>query len=314
MIGRTYHGYHRLAVAMANKMTLLHWAPQRPGPRARASCIKDSLNRMLEHIEFLKVPLKGVDAMSATTSRAFPRHTHDQYGIGVIDVGGHASLSGRGQVEAGAGSLIFVNPGEVHDGRALGDRPRSWRMLYLEPVAMAAARTDVLERAHAAATFAAPVLANKRLRCVFDAAFDAATRQDMGQEMVAETAALRLVAHLAVNLTSKHRGGTKSTVSIRRARDRIDVDPTEPLTLTILAGEAGTSRFQLLRGFARELGLTPHAYIIQQRLALARRLIRAGSSLVDAAAAAGFCDQSHLTRVFARQFGVTPAQYRSRAA
>src|ERR1700735_1091333 len=96
---------------MANKMTLLHWAPQRPGPRARASCIKDSLNRMLEHIEFLKVPLKGVDAMSATTSRAFPRHTHDQYGIGVIDVGGHASLSGRGQVEAGAGGLGFWQPG-----------------------------------------------------------------------------------------------------------------------------------------------------------------------------------------------------------
>jgi AraC-like DNA-binding protein len=272
------------------------------------------MKQMIERIRFLRVALKGVDAMSATTSRSFPRHTHDQYGIGVIDEGGHASLSGRGQVEAGSGSLIFVNPGEVHDGRALGGRPRSWRMLYLEPVAMAAARADVLEGAQTAATFAAPVLANKRLRCVFDAAFDAATRPAACQEIVAEAAALRLVAHLAVNLTAKTRGSSESTVSIRRARDRIDADPTAPLTLSILAGEAGTSRFQLLRAFAREFGLTPHAYIIQQRLALARRLIHAGSSLVDAAAVAGFCDQSHLTRVFARQFGVTPARYRSRAA
>jgi hypothetical protein len=98
---------------------------------------------LTERITYFKVAVEGIDAMSATTSRTYPRHTHDQYGIGVIDSGGHASLSGRGQVEASAGSLIFVNPGEVHDGRTLGGRPRSLRMLYLEPAAMVAARDDV---------------------------------------------------------------------------------------------------------------------------------------------------------------------------
>lgn len=55
---------------------------------------------MVEHIRYFRGALKGFDAMSAITSRSYPRHTHDQYGIGVIDRGGHASLSGRGQVEA----------------------------------------------------------------------------------------------------------------------------------------------------------------------------------------------------------------------
>jgi AraC-like DNA-binding protein len=268
-----------------------------------------------EHIRYFKVALDGVDAMSATSSRAYPRHTHDQYGIGVIDCGGHASLSGRGQIEAGPGTLIFVNPGEVHDGRALGGRPRSWRMLYLEPDAMVAARDEVLDGATVAPAFAAPVFADQRLRLAFDAAFDGATRQDEdGHDMIAESAALRLVALLAVNLSSNNRKNGHSTVSIRRSRDRIDADPAAPLTLTSLAAEAGASRYQLLRAFAREIGLTPHAYIVQQRLALARRLIRSGSALVDAASAAGFSDQSHLTRLFARQFGVTPARYRARIA
>jgi AraC-like DNA-binding protein len=270
---------------------------------------------MVERITYFKAALKGVDAMSATTSRTFPRHTHDQYGIRVIDMGGHASLSGRGQVEADAGSLIFVNPGEVHDGRALGRRSRSWRMLYLEPAVMVAARADVLEGAQSIPTFAAPVLADEQLRRLFDVAFDRVTRRgEGGQLIVAETAILRLVAHLAVNLSSKTMRISESTASIRRARDRIDADPAALLTLTNLAGEAGTSRYQLLRAFAREFGLTPHAYIVQQRLALARRLIRAGSTLVDAAADAGFCDQSHFTRAFVRQFGVTPARYGLRAA
>jgi AraC-like DNA-binding protein len=188
-------------------------------------------------------------------------------------------------------------------------------MLYLEPAAMVAARDDVLEGATGVPTFAAPVFADQRLRLAFDTAFDSATRQDEnGHEMIAEIAALRLVALLAVNLSSNDWKNGNSTVSIRRARDRIDADPAAPLTLASLAAEAGTSRYQLLRAFAREIGLTPHAYIVQQRLALARQLICAGSALVDAASAAGFSDQSHLTRVFARQFGVTPARYRTRVA
>ena len=268
---------------------------------------------MSERITYFKVGLAGIDAMSATTSRTYPRHTHDQYGIGVIDSGGHASLSGRGQVEAGRGSLIFVNPAEVHDGRAIGGRPRSWRMLYFEPAAMLALRDDVLEGATEVPSFAAPVFTDEQLRRAFDTAFASAMRLDeSGRDMIAETAVLRLGAQLAVNLSSKSRTSSDSTVSIRRTRDRIDADPAAPLTLASLAAEAGTSRYQLLRAFARELGLTPHAYIVQQRLALARRLIRAGSALVDAASAAGFADQSHLTRMFARQFGVTPARYRLR--
>jgi AraC-like DNA-binding protein len=268
---------------------------------------------MVERITYFESAFAGIDAMSATTSRTYPKHTHDQFGIGVIDSGGHASLSSRGQVEAGTGSLIFVNPGEVHDGRALGGRPRSWRMLYFEPAAMYALRDDVLEGTTDVPFFAAPVFADEQLRRAFDTGFASALQHGQsGCEMMAETAVLRLVSQLAVNQSCKKQKSSQSTVSIRRIRDRIDADPAALLTLTSLAAEAGTSRYQLLRAFARELGLTPHAYIVQRRIALARQLIRAGSALVDAAAAAGFSDQSHLTRVFARQFGVTPARYRLR--
>src|SRR5262245_47694355 len=97
---------------------------------------------MHEFIHFHGFPIAGIDPMTATTARSFPRHTHDQYGIGHVDVGGHASWSGRGQVEAGPGNFISVNPGEVHDGRAIGERPRSWRILYFEPDRMEEMRAD----------------------------------------------------------------------------------------------------------------------------------------------------------------------------
>lgn len=43
----------------------------------------------------------------------------------------------RSAVEAGLGDVISVNPGEVHDGAPIGDAPRTWRMLYLEPTVVA---------------------------------------------------------------------------------------------------------------------------------------------------------------------------------
>jgi AraC-like DNA-binding protein len=263
-----------------------------------------------ESISFLSFPLHGVDAMTAVSARSFPRHTHDQYGIGVVDAGGHASASDRKQVEAGPGSLIFVNPGEVHDGHAIHGEPRAWRILYLDPALLEEVRADISEGVDQGFMFASAVFDDAPLRQLFNAAFahTHANVADTCEAMACETAMLRLAARMAVNATVRLQRSS-AVATIRQARKRIDDDPSAALTLTGLADEAGLSRYQLLRGFARELGLTPHAYLMQQRIALARRLIRAGAPLADAAFSAGFYDQSHLTRCFQRQFGVSPGRY-----
>jgi AraC-like DNA-binding protein len=266
-------------------------------------------------VRFHDFPVAGIDAMTACTGRSFSRHTHDQYGIGVIDSGGHASWSGRGQVEAGPGSFISLNPGEVHDGRPIGRRPRSWRILYFEPAVMDASREDILDGGPSSFTFASPVFADDRMRRLFDDAFGHATAARTSMDHPAcETAILRLVAHLAAHSTARAGGERRSTASVERARNRIDADPAAPLTLNDLASEVGLSRFQLLRGFSRDVGLTPHAYILQRRIALARRLIRARRPLAEVAVVAGFYDQSHLTRCFVRQFGITPSRYAGNSA
>jgi AraC-like DNA-binding protein len=62
------------------------------------------------------------------------------------------------------------------------------------------------------------------------------------------------------------------------------------------------------------VGITPHAYLVQRRVRLARGLLAAGRTPAQAAAEAGFADQSHLTRAFLRQLGVTPGRYRAALA
>jgi AraC-like DNA-binding protein len=79
--------------------------------------------------------------------------------------------------------------------------------------------------------------------------------------------------------------------------------------LTTLSKQAGLSRFQTLRLFRRHYGVTPHAYQLHFRIALARRTLLSGQNAAEAAARHGFADQSHLTKHFKRLVGITPGQY-----
>ncbi|WP_353643611.1 AraC family transcriptional regulator [Mesorhizobium sp. WSM2239] len=258
--------------------------------------------------------IAGVDAVEAETRHAFPRHTHEQFGIGVIHRGAQKSLSGRGMVEAGAGDTITVNPGEVHDGAPIGDAGRSWRMLYFDPPLIADAARDLSQGRTSTFEFAQPVIADARIAARFGALFSAVTAGGAEAATPVETAkAVAREERLLMLLAEVMRGDVDRDRSvpdaISMARSRIDDDPTATVTLSDLARDSGLSRFQLLRAFARATGLTPHAYLVQRRVDAARRLIRRGTPLAEAAAACGFSDQSHMTRIFTRKYGISPGAY-----
>jgi AraC-like DNA-binding protein len=248
--------------------------------------------------------LPHVEAVEARSSHTFPRHTHDSYGIGLIVRGAQRSWSGRGMVEAGRGDLITCNPGEVHDGAPIGDT-RWWKIVYLAPRIVAEIVVDIRDGASADFEFVDPVIQGRVQAHVFEAAYDALT----GRCAEAEWARERLVLLLAGLLERRASLSVLGAPDLARAKARIDDDPTTPITLAELAREAGASRFQLLRAFAKFTGLTPHAYIVQRRLDAARTMIARGHTLANAATACGFADQSHLSRAFARRYGVTPGAY-----
>src|SRR5258708_17417983 len=79
----------------------------------------------------------GIELMTLVSNQPFPRHSHDQFGIGVIAFGAQRSWSGVGLVSASAGDVIMANPGEMHDGVPLHSRARRWRMIYIDPVLLA---------------------------------------------------------------------------------------------------------------------------------------------------------------------------------
>jgi AraC-like DNA-binding protein len=146
---------------------------------------------------------------------------------------------------------------------------------------------------------------------MFEATYAAVRgRHDLAARSACEGGLLWIADRLAALARRRPRRVSAATPGLGRVLRLIEADPAAAdLTLERLAREAATTRYQLLRAFARQLCLTPHAYILQRRLALARRLIRGRAGLAEVAVRAGFFDQSHLTHCFTRHFGVTPGQY-----
>ena len=98
---------------------------------------------------------------------------------------------------------------------------------------------------------------------------------------------------------------------LHRVLERMDCGSQEP-SLAELADLVRLSPKHFGRTFKQPTGLTPHQWLMQQRLRRARTMLVSPSSpsLAEVALACGFADQSHFSAAFRKGVGVTPGAYR----
>jgi AraC family transcriptional regulator len=99
--------------------------------------------------------------------------------------------------------------------------------------------------------------------------------------------------------------------ALTRAIDFMQVNLEHSIDLAMIAGATGLSPSHFARQFRTATGKPPHQYLMQLRVERARRLLRyTETSIVEIAFACGFASQEHMTRLFSRSCGTTPAAYR----
>lgn len=95
-----------------------------------------------------------------------------------------------------------------------------------------------------------------------------------------------------------------------RIKNYLDQNFTDDLTLEDLEKISGKNKFSILRKFRKDHKLTPHSYIINKRIELAKKLLLNKDSIADIAVNTGFFDQSHFIKTFKNYVGMTPSQYK----
>lgn len=131
-----------------------------------------------------------------------------------------------------------------------------------------------------------------------------------------ESLCLALATHVAQRYAtgptkSRSQRGGLSLRQLERVRGYIDNRLDCDLSLTELAAVADLSPQHFAGAFRRSMNVTPHQYVLRQRVEKAKvMLVTPGASIADLAAALGFASQSHFTDVFRKIVGTTPSRFR----
>ncbi|MEU1874694.1 AraC family transcriptional regulator [Streptomyces sp. NPDC019793] len=249
-----------------------------------------------------------LDLLTARFDRhVYAPHAHDEYTVGVT-VGGLEVIAYRGgHIRSGPGSLVVLEPGEVHTGGPAAPDGYSYRALYATPSLLADGT-----RAAALPHFREPVLDDPELAAALRAAHTDLARCPDPLEAESRLPWL-LTALVRRHSTARAADDTVPGADrvARLVRDRLADELLAPPSLAALATDLGLSRYQLLRAFRTATGMPPYAWLAQHRVARARGLLDAGLRPAEVAALVGFADQAQLTRWFRRVLGVTPAAYRN---
>jgi AraC-like DNA-binding protein len=239
---------------------------------------------------------------------AFEPHRHDTYAIG-ITTAGVQTFRYRGTRRISLpGQLAILHPDETHDGAAATDDGFGYRALYVAPELV----HDAL--GGGALPFVADPVQRQTPRTRLLVALLVEVDEHVSDLARAEVAATVADALRSLAGRAEPRPVTVDERAVELARDYLSAHASEQTPAATLEQVTGADRYTLARHFRRAFGTSPDRYRTLRRLELARAAIESGRPLAQAAARAGFADQSHMTRQFKRTYGLTPARWKALAA
>ncbi|AOX09890.1 MULTISPECIES: AraC family transcriptional regulator [Pseudomonas] len=272
---------------------------------------------MSNWIDFKQDADTGIESVRAHfVGHAYDPHWHDSFLVGVTEQGVQQFNCRRVRHRSTPGQVFLLEPGDIHDGLAPTEEGFTYSTLYLEPAWLDQQLRALYEHApgDSLPSFADTLCHDERLARATALAFRAVHEQDL--RIVRQTAMDDLLACLTRHLHWRRRinPDPRLPLTAQRARDFLHANLERDIGLEDLAQACGIDRFRLTRAFKAAFGIAPHAYLIQLRLARARRLLAQGQTPAEVAVALGFADQSHLGRWFRRAYQLTPADYRRRCS
>ncbi|HBY36783.1 MULTISPECIES: helix-turn-helix transcriptional regulator [Delftia] len=239
--------------------------------------------------------------------------------LSVYLAGGEGSqLKARPEAMGAPGRICIFTPED--ESHWLVRSPVQFLHLYVSDLAWAGRVVRMLDAEPRSRTLRAQIYGD-------DQAFHAGARalmqldwQDPQQQLAADAIGQQLVDRLVLQSATPRQlqalqrplGGLSAAMRRRvLAHVEAHLHDSKAVSLPALAKQACLSEFHFARMFRQSMGCTVHEWVLQQRLARARRALSARNvpPLAELALDCGFSSASHLVRSFRAHLGVTPTQF-----
>lgn len=246
---------------------------------------------------------------------SFKPHVHEYYVFGIVEAGVQSFSYKRGDLlYTTPGTLIIINPDEMHTGESAIQNGFQYRALYPTTSMLDAIAQDAHIKRTSPLIFKGGTLRDIQLFQQFQYLHNLSQQPVTPLEL--ETGWLSFFTLLM------HRYGIESGniphyqaahPAVYQVRDYLEANYAQSISLTDLSKLVNMSRFHLARLFQKHIGLPPHRYLENVRIRHAEQLLIQGTPIAETAFATGFSSQAHLTRTFKQCIGTTPGEFRQQS-
>ncbi len=254
--------------------------------------------------------LGGIDIVEAKyNDEVFPKHIHEGYAIGTVLNGAQRFFYKGGNHTSTLGELVVVNADTVHTGESASEGGWNYKAIYPTPEQINTALVEYGSDQSFSPSFDTPSLMTPDLVIHLNQVFQSheLNYPSLMTESLLVTFFMKLLTQ--TGNTTPTQSKSSATSNVAQVKDFIHEYSHLDIKLDELANLAGLGKFNLLRQFKHEVGITPHQYQIQIRLRKAVHLLKQNTLPIDVAMACGFYDQSHFNNHFKKTFGTTPKRY-----
>lgn len=236
----------------------------------------------------------------------FPAHVHDSYTLGVVTRGERVICVNGVEHVIRAGEGFIIDPLMPHSCGPVSGTGHDYRILSLDASLMKAAARDVFGRdclpSFPGIRLSQTTLIIRLINLLKKFDSGQASRDDL----------LPVLADVILQYADEVDPAAISESRRQlawQARAFLDAHPERTVLLEELAAEVNVSPYYVDRVFRAVFGVPPHVYQLQSRVKRAADALLRTGSITEVAYNMGFADQSHFTRMFKRNVGVSPGRF-----
>lgn len=243
---------------------------------------------------------------STDSGRHYKPHMHKCFCVGAVDRGEVIYVVGGCSAKVRPGSLTLVNPETLHSCNPSGSRKRSYYMLFFDVDWCLLLQQSLWEldrfRPVTTTLLEDPSIYQQFLNVMV-------VLWEDGDLLEKEQLLVDLVGSIFIQACQPGAENDEPSAYMEQLKLRLGADLDENISLEQIAANLQANPYTLLRQFKTATGLTPHAYRLNCRVELAKKLLQEGMALSQVALACGFFDQSHFHRHFKDMTTMTPKAY-----
>lgn len=238
----------------------------------------------------------------------FPAHFHEYYVIGFIEAGQRYLVCKGEEYIINPGDLLLFNPLDTHSCEQIDGKTLDYRCINIKPEVMKKAVLEVtghenLPYFKQSVLYHSELVSNlKELHIKISNKESGFKKEELFLYLLEEL--IQTQSDLTILPTA-----SEPSYEINTVCNYLEENYTKTITLNDLSDLTGWSKYHLLRTFTRKMGISPNSYLETIRVNHAKKLLEQGIKPIEVTFLTGFSDQSHLTKFFKRQVGLTPKQY-----